>query len=57
MGAAPAALASFITTLTMVGLVSSPLEVSYFGLRFTVIRQTLSFVAAVAIGLILGVFL
>lgn len=57
MGAAPASLASFITTLTMVGLVSSPLETSYFGIRFVVMRQTLSFFAAIAIGLIMGVFL
>lgn len=57
MGAAPAVLASFITTLTMVGLVSSPLEISYFGIRFVVMRQALSFVAAIAIGLLMGVFL
>lgn len=57
MGAAPAVLASFITTLTMVGLVSSPLEISYFGIRFVVMRQALSFVAAIAIGLIMGAFL
>lgn len=57
MGAAPAALASFITTLTMVGLVTAPLEASYFGNRFVILRQSLSFVAAVAIGLIMGVLL
>jgi uncharacterized membrane protein YraQ (UPF0718 family) len=57
MGAAPAALASFITTLTMVGLVTAPLEASYFGTRFVVLRQSLSFIAAVAIGLIMGVLL
>lgn len=57
MGANPAALASFITTLTMVGLVSAPMEASYFGRRFTIIRQVSSFLAAIAIGLIMGVFL
>ncbi|GFO56110.1 hypothetical protein GMSM_31170 [Geomonas sp. Red276] len=57
VGAAPAALAAFITTLTMVGIVSAPMEVSYFGVRFTLVRQTLSFAAAIVIGLLMGVFL
>jgi len=53
MGANQDLLASFITTLTMVGIASSPLEISYFGKRFTVLRQGLSFVAAIMIGLIM----
>ncbi len=57
VGASLATLASFITTLTMVGIVSAPLEASYFGKRFTIMRQVLSFVAAIAIGLIMGVVL
>lgn len=57
MGATPAVLASFITTLTMVGLVSSTMEISFFGVRFTVMRQAFSFIAAIAIGLIMGVLL
>ncbi|HTG82280.1 MAG TPA: permease [Geobacteraceae bacterium] len=57
VGAAPAALAAFITTLTMVGIVTAPIEISYFGRRFTFIRQALSFVAAIVIGLLMGVFL
>lgn len=57
MGADPATLASFVTTLTMVGLASSSLEISHFGKRFTIMRQVFSFIAAVAIGLILGVLL
>ena len=54
MGASPAALAAFITTLTMVGIVSSPMETGYFGWRFTLLRQSLSFAAAIAIGLLMG---
>lgn len=50
-------LATFITTLTMVGLLSAPLEISYFGKRFTFMRQGLSFIAAIFIGLIMGAFL
>lgn len=57
LGAAPASLAAFVTTLTMVGVMSAPMEISCFGRRFTFIRQGLSFVSAIAIGLLMGVFL
>ncbi len=57
MGAAPATLAAFVTTLTMVGIMTAPLEISFFGKRFTLIRQSLSFVTAIIIGLLMGVFL
>jgi len=57
LGAAPAALATFITTLTMVGIVSAPIEISIFGVRFTLLRQVLSFGAAIVIGLLMGVSL
>lgn len=57
LGASPAALASFISTLTMVGIISAPLEISYFGKRFVVMRQALSFVASIIIGLIVGALL
>lgn len=54
MGIQPALLASFITTLTMVGLATAPVESSTFGKRFTFVRQSLSFFSAVAIGLMMG---
>lgn len=57
LGAAPATLATFVTTLTMVGVITAPIEISYFGRRFTLIRQSLSFVTAIIIGLLMGVFL
>lgn len=57
LGAAPATLAAFVTTLTMVGIITAPMEISYFGKRFTLIRQSLSFVTAIIIGLLMGVFL
>lgn len=53
MGANQELLASFITTLTMVGLATSPIEISYFGKRFTILRQGLSFISAIMIGLIM----
>ncbi len=56
-GVSLAALAAFITTLTMVGVVSAPLEIAHFGKRFTLVRQSLSFGLALAIGLLMGVLL
>jgi len=57
LGASLPALAAFITTLTMVGIVTAPMEMAYFGRRFTVVRQSLSFVLAITIGILMGVFL
>lgn len=57
MGASLPALASFITTLTMVGLLTAPLEVKAFGRMFTFRRQALSMVLALAIGAAMGVLL
>lgn len=57
LGAPPAALATFVTTLTMVGVVTAPLEVSHFGRRFTALRQGLSFAAALLVGLAMGALL
>jgi uncharacterized membrane protein YraQ (UPF0718 family) len=57
LGASLPALAAFITTLTMVGIVTAPMEMAYFGKRFTVVRQSLSFILAIMIGILMGVFL
>lgn len=57
LGAPPATLAAFVTTLTMVGVVTAPMEVSHFGPRFTLLRQGLSFATAILIGVAMGVFL
>lgn len=46
---------AFLTTLTMVGIVTFPLEIKSFGKKFTFIRNGLSFVFAIAIALIMGV--
>lgn len=56
-GANLPSLASFITTLTMVGVVTAPIEISFFGKKFTLLRQVLSFVSALGIGILVGVFL
>lgn len=57
LGAPPATLATFVTTLTMVGLVTAPMEVSHFGRGFTALRQGLSFATALLIGLAMGALL
>lgn len=48
---------AFLTTLTMVGIVTFPLEKKEFGLKFAVSRNLLSFVFAIAIALTMGVIL
>jgi uncharacterized membrane protein YraQ (UPF0718 family) len=50
-------LAVFITTLLMVGVLTLPLEAKYFGLKVAVLRNVLSFIGAIIIGLIIGLFL
>lgn len=48
---------AFLTTLTMVGIVTFPLEIKSFGKKFTFIRNGLSFVFAIIIALIMGVII
>jgi uncharacterized membrane protein YraQ (UPF0718 family) len=48
---------AFLTTLTMVGIVTFPLEKKEFGTKFTVVRNSLSFVFALGIALVMGVML
>ncbi|HHT86463.1 MAG TPA: permease [Clostridiales bacterium] len=48
---------AFITTLTMVGIVTFPLEKKEFGTKFTLVRNLLSFGFAIVIALVMGVFL
>lgn len=48
---------AFLTTLTMVGVVTFPLEKKEFGAKFTMVRNSLSFLFAIAIALIMGVII
>lgn len=48
---------AFLTTLTMVGIVTFPLERREFGLKFTAVRNGLSFVFAIIIALVMGVII
>lgn len=45
---------AFLTTLTMVGIITFPLERKAFGTKFTAARNGLSFVFAIAIALVMG---
>lgn len=48
---------AFLTTLTMVGVVTFPLEKKEFGIKFTTVRNSLSFLFAIAIALVMGVII
>lgn len=45
---------AFLTTLTMVGFVTFPLEKKEFGIKFALTRNLLSFVFAIFIALLMG---
>lgn len=55
-GVAYIVLAAFTTTLMMVGVLTAPIEKSYFGLRVTIIRNTLSFCIALIVSVVIGIF-
>jgi len=48
-------IAVFVTTLMMVGIVTIPIEKKFFGLKVTLLRNGLSFIGALIIGIIIGV--
>jgi len=56
-GASYATVAVFITTLMMVGVVTLPLEIKYFGAKVAVLRNLLNLVTAIIIGLLIGAIL
>lgn len=57
MGASIMPAVAFLTTLTMVGLVTFNLEKKEFGIKFTATRNLLSFGLAIVISLLMGVVL
>ncbi len=50
-GVSLSVIAVFITTLKMVGLLTIPIEMKYFGLKVSLMRNALSFVGALAVGI------
>ncbi len=57
VGASIVPAVAFLTTLTMVGIVTFSLEKKEFGMKFALSRNALSFVFAVIIALMMGVIL
>lgn len=57
VGASIVPAVAFLTTLTMVGIVTFPLEKQEFGLKFTLTRNILSFVFAIIVALGMGVII
>lgn len=53
-GASITAVAVFITTLTMIGIVTLPLEIKELGKRMALLRNGISFIIAIIIALIMG---
>ena len=49
-------IAAFSTTLMMVGVLTFPLERSYFGTKLTIIRNIASFIIAIIVAIFIGIF-
>jgi len=56
-GASYATVAVFMTTLMMVGVVTLPLEIKYFGKKVAILRNLLNLLAAIVIGILIGIIL
>jgi uncharacterized membrane protein YraQ (UPF0718 family) len=50
-------IAVFISTLMMVGIVTMPLEIKYFGKKATILRNTLAVIFSFIVAIIIGVVL
>ena len=55
-GVAYMVLSTFTTTLMMVGILTYPIEKEYFGVKVTIIRNAISFVIAIIIAIVTGIF-
>ena len=53
-GASVTAVAVFITTLTMIGVVTLPLEIRELGKKMALLRNGMSFIVAIIIGIVMG---
>jgi uncharacterized membrane protein YraQ (UPF0718 family) len=56
-GAWPPAVAAFILSWISVGVITLPFEAQTFGSRFALLRNSISFIAAMLCGLLLGLLL
>lgn len=56
-GAGTPALAAFITSLMMVGVLTLPIEIRFFGRRVAVVRNLLAFAGAVVVAVLMSLVL
>jgi len=56
-GASYSTVAVFMTTLMMVGIVTLPLEIKYFGKKVAILRNVLNLFIAIVIGILIGIIL
>jgi uncharacterized membrane protein YraQ (UPF0718 family) len=49
-------LSAFSTTLMLVGILTYPIESSYFGVKVTILRNVISFFVALIVALMTGIF-
>jgi uncharacterized membrane protein YraQ (UPF0718 family) len=47
-------IAVFITTLMMIGILTLPIEIKYFGAKTAILRNVLYFIGAIIIGIFIG---
>lgn len=56
-GAGYMQIAAFVSTLMMVGIVTMPIEVKYFGKKVTILRNAFAFVFSLIVAAVMGVVL
>ncbi len=56
-GAGYMQLAALISTLMMVGIVTLPVEISYFGKKASILRNVLAFIFSLIVALVIGALL
>lgn len=56
-GAGYMQIAAFVSTLMMVGIVTMPVEINYFGKKATIIRNSLAFAFSIFVAFVMGVLM
>lgn len=56
-GAGITQIAAFVSTLMMVGIITIPVEIEYFGKKVTIIRNLLAFIFSFIVAGVMGVIL
>ena len=56
-GGSVTAVAAFITTLTMIGIITLPIEIKILGKKMALLRNGISFIIAIVIAFIMGMIL